>query len=182
MSSRIVIFWLLLSPVSRYCQATSAPKPPSADFTLQGTVVFIYWPLPLCNTFVSCLVPLPPEPPSTFMTQHILLSSRPSYMYLLCLLVLYQVMIPCNVPLLPVLGHTVPVITNFHSCQIFLYQIPPSSSWTSTGPCLRQPPKKTLLGEPIVLHPGKVSEPFQTASHQLCLYRLNISPLLSHCC
>ena len=52
------------------------------------------------------------------------------------------VLTPCSAPLVPVLGHIVPVFTNLHSCQIFLCQVPPSPLQTSAGPCFRQPPKR----------------------------------------
>ena len=87
----------------------------------------------------TCVVPclsLSPQPLPTFMAQHSLLSYRPTC--LLLLLVLSQVLTSCSTPLVPVLGHIIPVLTNFHSCQIFLCQVPTSPSWTFAGPCLGQ--------------------------------------------
>ena len=106
------------------------------------------------HTHMSCLVSLSPEPPPTFMAQHSLLSYRSTCSLLL--LVLFQALTPCSAPLLPVLGHIVQVLTNFHSCQIFLCQVPSSPLRTSAGQCFGQPSKKTLLWEPIVLHPGNM--------------------------
>lgn len=160
---------------SHLCSKTISGSPRTA-----GHHQFTHWPAPLCSTLVSCLVSLP-EPPPTFMTQHSPLSYRPTCSLLL--LVISQVLTLCGAPLAPVLGHIVPVLTNFHSCQIFLCQVPPSPSQNSAGPCFGQAPKKTWLWEPIVLHPGNMSKPFQTASHQFCFYcSLDVSPLLSHCC
>ena len=177
--SIVVISWLL-SPAPMHCQATSAPKPSLTALALQSTALFTYWPPSLRSTLVSCLVCLSPEPSPTFTTQHSLLSHRPTCSLLL--LVLSQVLTPCSAPLVPVLGHIVPVFANFHSCQIFLCQVPPSPSWTTAGPCFGQPPKKTLFWEPIVLHSGNMPKPLQTASYQFRFYCLDVSPLLSHCC
>ena len=102
-------------------------------------------------------------------TQHSLLSHRPTCSLLL--LVLSQVLTACSTPLVPILCHFVSVLTNFHRCQIFLCQIPPSPSLrTSAGLCLGQPPKKTLFCNPIVLHPGNRSKPLQTTFHQFRFY------------
>ena len=94
---------------------TSAPKPSPTAFALQGTILFTHWSPSLHSTLALCLVSLSPEPPSTFTAQYSLLS----YSYRsTCSLLL--VLVRCSAPLVPVLGHIVPVLTNFHSCQIFL--------------------------------------------------------------
>ena len=139
--STVVIFWLL-SPAAMHYRTTSALKLPPRALALQCIVLYTHWPPSLCSTLVLCLVSLSPELLPTFTTQHSLLSYWPTCSLLL--LVLSQVLTSCSTPLVPVLGHIIPVLTNLHSCQIFLCQVPTSSSWTSAGLCLGQLPKKTL--------------------------------------
>ncbi len=111
----------LLFVAPMHCWTTSAAEPRPTHFTLCHTLLLTHWSFSLSNTLVSSLVTFLPLTSPTHATLHF------SHRCVSWSLGVWPGSVSSTSPFPPILGHTVPVVSNLHSLQVLLHHISPST-------------------------------------------------------